>query len=399
LAEAEFTGERVIPGRVEDDLWAEHVSRYAFAASLSVAGGALDIGCGAGYGTAILAAGARSAAGIDIATEAIAYARRHYSQPNLWFASASALALPFSSARFGLVVAFEVIEHLADYRRMLEEAARVLAPGGLLVVSTPNRDYYAETRAAVGPNPFHAHEFDAAEFRAVLEERFAHVRLFAQNHSEAFLFSPCEPGPASARGKIESGAGKLEHAHFFVALCSDRERPAPAPFVFVPRAANLLRERDRQLQALEARLSQAQNRAADNIARLEAEIAERNHWARRLDEELNEARQKIQRRERETAEMAAAYEAKIAAIEADLEQKTNWARDTERRLMAEMADLHRSYQALLDEANLTIEERTKWAQSEQKQREHLDAVIAMVRQSRWVRAGRRLRLGPDLTRL
>ncbi len=399
MAETEFTGERVIPGRVEDDLWSEHVSRYAFAASLGVSGDVLDIGCGAGYGTAILAAGSRSASGVDIAMDAIAYARDHYTRPNLRFAAASCLALPFASARFELVVAFEVIEHLADYRRMIEEAARVLAAGGVFVVSTPNREYYAETRAAAGPNPFHAHEFDAAEFRAVLEERFSYVRLFAQNHSEAFLFSPCEDGGAEARGRIESSEDKLEEAHFFVALCSQEEKAAPAPFVFAPRAANLLRERDHQLQALETRLSQAQKSAAENIARLEAEIAERNRWAERLDEEMKEAREKIARRERETAEMAAGYEAKIAAIEADLEQKTNWARDTERRLMAEIAELHRSYQALLDEANATIEERTKWAQSEQKQREHLDAVIAMVQRSRWVRAGRRLRVGPDLTQL
>ena len=399
MAETEFTGERVIPGRVEADLWAEHVSRYAFAASLEVSGDALDIGCGAGYGTAILAAGSRSAAGVDIATDAIRYAQQHYVQPNVRFAAASCLALPFASARFELVVAFEVIEHLSEYRRMLEEAARVLAPGGVFAVSTPNREYYTETRASVGPNPFHAHEFDAAEFRAVLEERFSYVRLFAQNHSEAFLFSSCEPGAAEARGRIESRESKLEEAHFFVALCSQEEKAAPAPFVFVPRAANLLRERDHQLQALETRLSQAQQTAARNVARLEAEIAERNRWAGQLDEELKQAREKIERRERETAEMAAGYDAKIAELEADLEQKTKWARETERRLMAEMADLHRSYQALLDEANATIEERTRWAQSEQKQREHLDAVLAMVQQSRWVKIGRRLRVGPDLAQL
>jgi SAM-dependent methyltransferase len=399
LAEAEFTGERVIPGRVDDDLWSEHVSRYAFAASLQSAGNALDIGCGAGYGTAILAAGSRSAAGVDIATDAIAYARGHYTLPNVRFAAASCLALPFASARFDLVVAFEVIEHLSEYRRMLDEAARVLAPGGVFVVSTPNRQYYSETRASVGPNPFHAHEFDATEFRAVLEERFSHVRLLTQNHSEAFLFSPREPGLAEARGRIETNDDKLEEAHFFVALCSREEKRAPAPFIFVPRAANLLRERDHQLQALETRLSEAQRSAAENISRLEAEIAERNQWAERLDDELKEAREKIERRERETAEMAAGYDAKIAAIEADLEQKTNWARETERRLMAEMAELHRSYQALLDEANATIEERTKWAQSEQKRREHLEAVIAMVQRSRWVKIARRLHVGPDLTQL
>ncbi len=127
-------------------------------------------------------------------------------------------------------------------------------------------------------------------------------------------------------------------------------------------------------------------------------VAERNVWAETLDEELKQARERIEQRERETETMAAGYESKIAEIEGDLVRKTDWARETEQRLTAEMGALHRSYQNLLDEANATIEERTKWAQSEQQQREYLDAVLAMVRQSRWVKIGRRLSLGPDVER-
>ena len=48
----EFTGERVIPGEVNDDLWAEHIARYAFASSFAVDPSVLDLGCGAGYGAA-----------------------------------------------------------------------------------------------------------------------------------------------------------------------------------------------------------------------------------------------------------------------------------------------------------------------------------------------------------
>ena len=72
----EFTGERVIPGQVDPDLWAEHISRYAFASRFAHGARVLDLGCGAGYGTAELARRARSAIGIDSAPEAIAHAKQ-----------------------------------------------------------------------------------------------------------------------------------------------------------------------------------------------------------------------------------------------------------------------------------------------------------------------------------
>ena len=64
------------------------------------------------------------------------------------------------------MVAFEVIEHLEDWRDFLREVRRVLAPRGQFIVSTPNKLYYTESRGATGANPFHVHEFDFEEFRA-----------------------------------------------------------------------------------------------------------------------------------------------------------------------------------------------------------------------------------------
>ena len=160
----EFTGERVVPGQVEPDLWNEHLARYAFAARLARGKRVLDAGCGAGYGSAELAALADSVVGVDVAPEAIAFATAHYQLPNLRFEQASCTALPNPDGSFDLVAAFEVIEHLGDWRGFLAEARRVLSPNGQLVVSTPNRLYYTESRGPRGANPFHVHEFDFAEF-------------------------------------------------------------------------------------------------------------------------------------------------------------------------------------------------------------------------------------------
>ena len=82
---AEFTGERLIPGQVDVDLLNEHLARYAFAARLAQGKRVLDLGCGAGYGSAELAKTAHWVTGVDIAAEAVDYARAAYRLPNLRF--------------------------------------------------------------------------------------------------------------------------------------------------------------------------------------------------------------------------------------------------------------------------------------------------------------------------
>src|SRR5579862_7547633 len=116
---AEFTGERVIPGEVDVDLLNEHLARYTFAARLARGKRVLDAGCGAGYGSAELALAAESVTGVDVAPEAIEFACGHYQMPNLRFELGSCTALPFGNGSFDLVVAFEVIEHLEDWRGFL----------------------------------------------------------------------------------------------------------------------------------------------------------------------------------------------------------------------------------------------------------------------------------------
>ena len=119
----EFTGERVIPGLVDLDLWNEHISRYTFAAQRKRA---LEFGCGAGYGAAYLAQTAREATRIGGSAEAVEYAQEHYGRPNVRYEVGSATEMPFADASFNLVVAYEVIEHLENGQQLLTEARRVL---------------------------------------------------------------------------------------------------------------------------------------------------------------------------------------------------------------------------------------------------------------------------------
>src|ERR1035438_1807186 len=182
----DFTGERVVPGQVDSDLWQEHVSRYEFARQFARGRKRnlriLDAGCGAGYGAALLAQD-HQVVGVDASAEAVAWAGNQYQAPALRFEQGDVTALRDSDASYDLVMAFEVIEHLADPERFLREARRVLRPDGVLLVSTPNRLFYTEERGF--HNPFHAREYDEAEFRELLAKQFPHCQILEQNHAPA----------------------------------------------------------------------------------------------------------------------------------------------------------------------------------------------------------------------
>src|SRR5207249_9324746 len=102
----------------------------------------LDIACGEGYGSAALArAGAASVVGVDISAEACEHARRKYGV-DARVGRADRIPLPAGS--IDVIVSFETIEHVERPESFLNECVRVLAPGGALILSTPNREAFAE---------------------------------------------------------------------------------------------------------------------------------------------------------------------------------------------------------------------------------------------------------------
>lgn len=207
----EFTGERFVPG-VAGEIVYEHVHRYAFARAFARGRRVLDAACGEGYGTALLAAVAQSVVGVDIDAAAVQRAREACrDRGNTRFAEGSVAALPLPDASVDLVVSFETIEHLAaaDQPRMIAEFARVLAPGGLLLLSSPNRPEYSDARGY--SNPFHLHELDRDELAQLLDASFPSRRWYRQRmwmgstiwseepagHHEAWFGNPAEVVPAS----------------------------------------------------------------------------------------------------------------------------------------------------------------------------------------------------------
>jgi SAM-dependent methyltransferase len=412
---AEFTGERVIPGEVDVDLLNEHLARYTFASRLARGKRVLDAGCGAGYGSAELAHAAHCVVGIDRAAEAIGFAREHYRLPNLSFVRASCTSLPYKDSSFDLIAAFEVIEHLENWRDFLREARRTLAANGQFIVSTPNKLYYTESRGAEGENPFHVHEFEFEEFRAELKAIFPHVSLYLENHVGGMTFQPHEPGN-TVEVRVDAGEPAPNESHFFVAVCAHRPQIGNPTFVYVPRAANVLRERERHIALLEGELKEKDEWLRKALAEHEAlvakhgalvgELEKSNRWAASLNEEVAERRARVVElqdevaREQETARQAvAAYDAKIGELEADIAAKSKWARDVETALKAEVdkqtAELVKAVEAL-HQTEKELGERTAWALRLEKEAGALAQQLAEVRASRWVRLGRKVGLGPAL---
>jgi SAM-dependent methyltransferase len=178
-----FTGERIVPGKVDVFLFREHEARYVFAGRLVKDKRVLDVACGAGIGTHyLLEAGAQSCLGLDIDAAAVDYARAAYKGCCFTQCDATNLCLPDESV--DVVVSFETIEHLGNQLRFLQECNRVLSPGGILICSTPNRKVHRWANR----NRYHFHEFKVDEFEVLLKTVFSDVQLYGQNNIMYFPF-------------------------------------------------------------------------------------------------------------------------------------------------------------------------------------------------------------------
>ena len=417
-----FTGERVIPGECEPDLLNEHMARYRFAQRFAAGKVVLDAACGSGYGTALLAENAKTVVGCDISHEAIEYARQAYgaaksSGLRVEYNACDCLALPFQSARFDLVVAFEIIEHLENPEAFLQEMDRVLALGGILIVSTPNRLYYTEERGEI--NPFHLHEFSFDEFDRSLQAHFSQRAYLFENHvAGVFLAGPGVPADAiasasiiaenapvaphapAASGQRASTERAEDAANYFVAVCSRQPFGPIAPLLYLPSTGNVLRERETHIRQLTGDLAnanaavqramaaeqQARTDAEQALAQLRAEMEElRSAYERRvqdLNHLIEERTQWGQGLDREIAEKNEC----ILQLQKDLEEKTQWALSLDK----EVAQI----QASLDRLRKEFEERTAWALRLDAESKERQADLQMLYGSSWYRIGKNLRLSP-----
>lgn len=220
--------ERFVPGEMRGHLIeAEHLARYRWAGMLISGGRVLDAGCGLAYGTSMLArSGASEVIGVDSAVPVLDAVRADMPD-NVTLEAGDIRDLPHDDGSFDAVVCFEVLEHLDDPGAALDELARVLAPQGLLVASSPNRNVYPPT------NPHHHHEFLPQELAEEVGSRFSNVRLVRQHDyiSSAILtdeaFTASGEMPLGELRVYKSMEGSVDREAFTLALASDGPLPDP----------------------------------------------------------------------------------------------------------------------------------------------------------------------------
>lgn len=178
----EPTGERMIvehyKSSIEDYvIYLMHIATYRFAEPFVQNKRVLDYGCGSGYGSAWMSKIATCVDAVDVAEDAIAHAQSQFSQENLRFRSIDPIAqLPFPDNSFDTVLSFQVFEHVTNVDHYLGEICRVLAPGGTLILVTPDRS----TRLLPLQRPWnrwHVKEYDAGSLASTMRGTFQDVQI------------------------------------------------------------------------------------------------------------------------------------------------------------------------------------------------------------------------------
>ena len=176
-----LTGERTLPDVPEENYWyRRHLVVYQWIAARVGGLRAIDMACGEGYGSNVLAAGAASVVGVDANPDAHAHARMRYRRPNLSFERD---LIETFSAPADAVVFLQTIEHLQDPGSALEHFRELVGDGGVVYLSTPNVLTLAPKGAPRSDNPWHVHEYRAHEFERLCREHFASVALFGLFHA------------------------------------------------------------------------------------------------------------------------------------------------------------------------------------------------------------------------
>ena len=318
----EFTGERFVPG-THGLIELEHVHRYLQASRIAAGKVILDIASGEGYGSAMLAAHATKVIGVDISAEAIEHARTRYQWHNLEFRVGTCADIPLDDATVDLVVSFETVEHHDQHDRMMQELKRVLRPGGVLLISSPDKLHYAIEPGRL--NPFHIKELHKQEFQDLVSKYFAHTAYFAQRvFYGSGIFATQTSPPLSSyllRKELVQEFSGLSDPTYWIALASDHSLPSLASSVLeqpidesevLGQLKQVLSERDRRVAHLTEELGQRDGQ----IVTLRHDVVERDGQIAMLRESFTE-------RDGQIADLRGLRD-EVAAYKAQIETQQRW---------------------------------------------------------------------------
>jgi SAM-dependent methyltransferase len=232
-----LTGERTLPDVPAENYWfRRHLAVYEWIAERCAGREVVDMACGEGYGVDVLARRARRVTGVDANPEAHEHARLRYSRPGVRFVRDMVETF---TAPCDLVVFLQTIEHVREPASVLRHFKRMLGPGGVAYVSTPNLLMLAPPGAPKSDNPWHLREYREEEFRELCASVFARVDLLGLFHARKLWLHDLALGagwdgvhaalgitklfyerftPAISARDFALRRGPLEGAHDFVAV-------------------------------------------------------------------------------------------------------------------------------------------------------------------------------------
>jgi SAM-dependent methyltransferase len=176
-----LTGERTLPDVPEENYWFQrHLVVYEWIAARVAGLRVVDMACGEGYGSDVLARTAAQVVGVDANPEAHEHARLRYVRPNLRFARDM---VETYDEPCDAVVFLQTIEHVQDPGAVLERFKELVGPGGVAYVSTPNVLTLAPDGAERSGNPWHVREYRPEEFEELCRAHFSRVRLLGLHHA------------------------------------------------------------------------------------------------------------------------------------------------------------------------------------------------------------------------
>lgn len=168
----QYTGERIVPehadkqGQGNIDIHDLMYREFLVAAENKLV---LDIACGCGMGTKMLASRALRVHGYDIDKETIEFAKQYYSGQNIKYDIGDIRQIPEVDGIFDTVVSVETFEHVEEVEKLISEVHRVLKPNGIWCFTTPNGERYPDHRVV----KYHIKHYTENELHKLLNDKFS----------------------------------------------------------------------------------------------------------------------------------------------------------------------------------------------------------------------------------
>lgn len=155
-----------------------HLFAYEFANKhIPARSSILEIGCGSGYGTNLLSKNAEKIIGLDVDKSTVERVSKRYNSKNCFFELYDGIRIPYADESFDVAVSFQVIEHIKNDKNIIKEIWRILKPGGIMIMTTPNRVFRLIGEGQKPTNKFHIREYSPMEFEGLLKTNFLNVKV------------------------------------------------------------------------------------------------------------------------------------------------------------------------------------------------------------------------------